>query len=136
MYSNKPHHVFTCGNFPVSFISTKHNGGDVMKTRYFSALIAAAAIITAAVSGVYSLENAADMYKMRCSACHGNDGKANTTMGKNFGIMSYQAPEVQKMSDAQLADIITMGKNKMPAFKDKITAEQIKELVKYIRTLK
>ena len=33
-----------------SYISTKHNGGEVMKTRYFSALIAAATIITASVS--------------------------------------------------------------------------------------
>lgn len=107
-----------------------------MKTNYVSVLISTAAIITVAVSGVYSLENAAYVYKMRCSACHGRDGKANTAMGKKFGIMSYQAPEVTKMSDAQLIDIITNGKNKMPAFKDKITDEQIRELVKYIRNLK
>jgi cytochrome c6 len=41
------------------------------------------------------------------------------------------------MSDADLAAAISNGKPpKMPAFKGKLTDDQIKDLAKYIRTLK
>jgi mono/diheme cytochrome c family protein len=39
------------------------------------------------------------------------------------------------MSDAQLTDVITNGKNKMPKY-GSLPPEQIKGLVAYIRTLK
>jgi cytochrome c6 len=42
---------------------------------------------------------------------------------------------VQSQSDAQLTDIVTNGKNKMPAYKGKLTDDQIKGLVAYIRGL-
>jgi len=42
---------------------------------------------------------------------------------------------VQKQTDAQLNDSITNGKGtKMPAYKGKITDDQIKGLVGYIRS--
>ena len=42
--------------------------------------------------------------------------------------------EVQKLSDAELTGIIKDGKGaQMPAFKDKLTDDQIKQLVSYIR---
>jgi mono/diheme cytochrome c family protein len=44
--------------------------------------------------------------------------------------------EVQAQTDAQLIAITSDGKNKMPAYKGKLTDQQIKELVGYIRTLK
>jgi mono/diheme cytochrome c family protein len=34
-----------------------------------------------------------------------------------------------------LTDIITAGKSPMPAYKDKLTGDQIKQLVAYIRDL-
>jgi mono/diheme cytochrome c family protein len=39
------------------------------------------------------------------------------------------------MSDTELSETITNGKNKMPAYKS-LTPDQIKGLVAYIRTLK
>jgi mono/diheme cytochrome c family protein len=42
---------------------------------------------------------------------------------------------VQKETDAQLIDIVTNGKNKMPAYKGKLTDDQIKGLVGYVREL-
>ena len=44
--------------------------------------------------------------------------------------------DVQKQSDADLTGIITKGKGKMPAYDGKLSADQITDLVKYIRTLK
>jgi mono/diheme cytochrome c family protein len=40
------------------------------------------------------------------------------------------------MSDTELADIITNGKNKMPKYGTSLKAEDIKGLVGYIRTFK
>ncbi len=39
------------------------------------------------------------------------------------------------MTDAQLIDATTNGKDKMPAYKGKITDGEIKQLVAYIRQL-
>jgi mono/diheme cytochrome c family protein len=43
---------------------------------------------------------------------------------------------VAKMSDEELFDITKKGKEKMPAYDKKLTDDQIKDLVKYIRGLK
>ena len=42
---------------------------------------------------------------------------------------------MQGQTDAQLTDIVTNGKGKMPAYKGKLTDAQIKELVGFIRSL-
>ena len=79
---------------------------------------------------------AADLYKTKCQACHGPDGASNTVMGKKLGAHDFHAPEVQKMTDAQLIEIITKGKEKMPAYgAGKLTAEQIKGLAAYVHEL-
>ena len=78
---------------------------------------------------------AADLYKTKCQACHGPDGSSNTVMGKKLGARDFHSPEVQKMTDAQVIETITKGKNKMPAYTGKLTADQIKGLAGYIREL-
>jgi cytochrome c5 len=40
------------------------------------------------------------------------------------------------MTDAQLTEIVAKGKNKMPAYDGKLTADQIKALVAHMRTFK
>ncbi len=78
--------------------------------------------------------DSAALFKSKCAMCHGPDGTASTTMGKNLGIKSYKAPEVQKTSDADLKAIIVNGKGKMPSYKA-LTPEQVEGLVKYVREL-
>jgi mono/diheme cytochrome c family protein len=77
----------------------------------------------------------ADLFKAKCAMCHGADG-SGSAMGKKMGAHDFTAAEVQKMSDADLTETITKGKNKMPAYADKLKPEEIKGLVAYIRTLK
>ena len=76
----------------------------------------------------------AALFKSKCAMCHGPDGTAATTMGKNLGIKSYKSPDVQKESDADLKNTIVNGKGKMPSYKS-LTPEQVDALVKYIREL-
>jgi len=78
---------------------------------------------------------AADLFKSKCAMCHGPDG-SGSAMGKKMGAHDFTAAEVQKMSDAELTEIITNGKNKMPKYADKLKPEEIKGLVAHIRTLK
>lgn len=74
-----------------------------------------------------------DLFKAKCAACHGPDGSANTTMGKVLKIRDLGSADVQKQSDEELLRITAKGKGKMPAFEGKLKAEQLGEVVGYIR---
>jgi len=81
-------------------------------------------------------QEAADLYKSKCQVCHGADGKGDTAAGKKLGVKDFHSPEVAKMSESELFDITKKGKDKMPPYDKKLTDDQIKQLVKYVRTLK
>jgi mono/diheme cytochrome c family protein len=81
-------------------------------------------------------DDAAALYKSKCQMCHGPDGKGDTAAGKKMGVKDINSPEVAKMKDAELIEITTNGKAKMPAYKGKLTDDQIKDLVKFMRGLK
>ncbi|HKT51024.1 MAG TPA: cytochrome c [Candidatus Angelobacter sp.] len=99
------------------------------------ATVLLAGIIWASAAGAQAQE-AGDLYKSKCQVCHGADGKGDTPAGKKLGARDFHAPEVVKMSDAELIEITKKGKDKMPSYDKKLTDDQIKQLVKYIRTLK
>jgi cytochrome c6 len=69
------------------------------------------------------------LYKAKCAGCHGADGKANK-------VRDLGSADVQAQSDDAIAEIIGSGKGKMPAYGKSLKAEQIKDLVAYIRSLK
>jgi mono/diheme cytochrome c family protein len=94
-------------------------------------------LLALAVSGSLRAQDAPALYKSKCAACHGADGSGNTTMGKSLGAKDLGSAEVQKQTDAQLTDIVTNGMagGKMPAYKGKLTDDDIKGLVGYLRTL-
>ncbi len=77
----------------------------------------------------------AELYKTTCQKCHGADGTANTPAGKKFEARDFHSAEVQKQTDADLIKATTEGQKKMPSYKDKLTEQQIKELVAYVRQL-
>jgi cytochrome c6 len=97
-----------------------------------------AAIVTLALSVVlpaFGEGSGADTFKIRCAMCHGADGKANTPAGKAFKAVPLRDPMVVNSSDEELDTIVKNGKNKMPSFKDKLSDEQVKAVITYIRTL-
>jgi cytochrome c6 len=87
------------------------------------------------VTMAYAQGTGADTFKTRCAMCHGIDGKANTPAGKAFKAASLRDPMVVNSSDDELFAIVKNGKNKMPSFKDKLTDDQVKAVIAYIRTL-
>jgi len=96
------------------------------------AVVGVALAIFALPLASFAADAAADVFKSKCAMCHGPDGK-----GKMAGTKDLGSAEVQKASDADVAAVITNGKPpKMPKFEGKLTADQIKDMVKYIRSFK
>jgi mono/diheme cytochrome c family protein len=77
-----------------------------------------------------------------CAQCHGKDGKADTKMGKTLNAKDLTDPKVQsEFTDAKATESIKNGvkqggKTTMKAFAGKLTDDEIKALVAYVRTLK
>jgi mono/diheme cytochrome c family protein len=92
-------------------------------------------IIASAAGAVAQTAPAKDLFASKCAMCHGHDGSAQTTMGKNLKIRDFHSSDVQKQSDADLKTVITKGKGKMPAFDGKLTGQQIDQLVGYLREI-
>ncbi len=80
-------------------------------------------------------EKSAALYKQKCAACHGADGKGDTPTGKAMKVRSFADPEVAKMSDDELAGAIEKGKGKMPAYGKSLKSDEIKAMVAYVRSL-
>jgi len=75
----------------------------------------------------------AAIYKAKCASCHGADGKGQTPMGMKMNLRDLGSPDVQKQTDKELYDWTAAGKGKMPAYKAKLTDEEIKALVAHMR---
>lgn len=111
----------------------KSHGGkcDTMKIKSL-VLVASLALASSAFAGA----DGAAVFKAKCAMCHGADGSASTGMGKSMGLKPLSSPEVQQMSDADLTALVTNGKGKMPAYKGKLSDDEISAVVKYVKTLK
>jgi mono/diheme cytochrome c family protein len=127
-------------NVPPSFLSKKTfllnntTNKKTMKTKIATLLIVGSIVGTASL---VSAADAAENWGKLCASCHGKDGSGATVMGKKSGVLDYRDASVQaKFTDADATKIITDGKDKMKAFKDKLTADEIKALVTYVRAFK
>lgn len=77
----------------------------------------------------------ASLYKVKCADCHGADGSGNTAVGKSLKLRDLRSADVQKQTDEELAAITANGKGSMPAYKDELTGDQIRQLVGFMRQL-
>jgi len=102
--------------------------------------IGGAAVLVAALGFVCvstaQAEPAAATFKTKCAICHSPDGSGSGPTGKALGVPDLRSDVVQKLSDAELLGVVTNGKNnKMPSYKDKLSGDQIKELISVVRDL-
>lgn len=77
------------------------------------------------------------LYSKKCANCHGDDGKAETKLGKKYDAESFASARFQERhSDEQIEKAIRDGKSKtkMKPFKDKLTPEEIKAMVQVVRS--
>jgi cytochrome c6 len=103
------------------------NGANLMKV--LSVLLVVLALVL--VVPAFGQDKPADLYKAKCAGCHGPDGSKSM-----MGSKPLNGPDVQGMSAADIASAISNGKGKMPAYKGKLTDDQITGLAGYVKTLK
>ncbi len=115
-----------------------------MKTTYHlktlfltTALALASLILPAALPTVSAAPDAAAIYAAKCAKCHGSDG-SGVEKYKKKGVKDFTDAQWQKTrSDAQFTASINNGKGEvMPAWKAKLSAEEIKALVGFVRAFK
>jgi cytochrome c553 len=85
----------------------------------------------------------AENWTKHCASCHGKDGKGQTKAGRMAGVKDmteavYQAALKDDRAHAQIKDGLKdeKGKERMKPFKDKLTDDEIKALIGYVRSLK
>ena len=110
---------------------------------------AAPLLIALTISGSALAADAPDqktgrLWKSKCAACHGADGKGDTDQGKKMKVSNMATAAYQKSkTDDQLKKAILDGvkqekdgvKQEMDPYKAELTPEQVDALVKYIRAL-
>jgi cytochrome c6 len=101
-------------------------------------------VVTLLVATSVSLRaaDAKALWDANCAQCHGKSGNADTKMGKTLSAKDLTDPKVQAaFTDAKATQSIKEGvkengKTTMKAFGGKLTDDEIKALVAYVRTLK
>jgi len=73
-------------------------------------------------------------FRTKCAMCHGQNG-TGSEVGKSMNVPDLRSQAVQKLSDVELAQIVSNGKGGMPSFKSSLSEDQIHSLVAYIRSL-
>jgi mono/diheme cytochrome c family protein len=100
------------------------------------ALALLAQAITPPPAPVTGARTPQEIYEKRCTVCHGGDGKGKTKKGRQLKAKDFTRSRFQQhTTDKEIVDAITNGikKRKMPAFKDKLSPEEIQALVGYVR---
>jgi cytochrome c6 len=117
--------------------------------RYLSAALVAAALAFAVIAAarpsarqasgrVQTAINPAVTYAKNCATCHGKDGRADTFKSRHR-VHARDLTDARWQSDAsdeRILDSIRNGRGRMPAFKGKLTDEQITSLLSYVRDLR
>jgi len=105
-------------------------------------IIAVAVAVLFGSAMVASAADAKENFEKSCAKCHGTDGKGKTKMGEKLGMKDYTDAKVQE----ELKDDVAFksvkeglkdkeGKTLMKPAED-LSDDDIKALVKYIRTFK
>ena len=103
-----------------------------------AAAVATPTVAPSAVPSAAPVDTAAagKLFKTTCAKCHEHlDGGVHVMNGKRYKLPNFLSERMINKSDEEYVAAITHGipDEGMPAFEKKLTAEQIKALVAYIR---
>jgi mono/diheme cytochrome c family protein len=88
-----------------------------------------------ASASVDALATARANYAKNCEACHGPNGEGGLVKvdKKQIKVASLRAEHAIKHTDDVLMKVITGGEEEMPAFKDKMSQQEIRDMVHFVR---
>jgi menaquinol-cytochrome c reductase cytochrome b/c subunit len=89
----------------------------------------------AATASVDEFAAARANYKKNCEACHGPEATGGLVKvdNKQIKVPSLKSEHALKHKDEKLTKMITNGEEDMPAFKDKMSAQEISDMVRFVR---
>jgi len=105
-----------------------------------AALLAAGVFcLSPAVLGAEAAEN----WNKHCASCHAKDGSGNTKMGKKLSVKDYRDAKAQESFTDEMAlkavkegTKDSAGKETMKPFAEKLSDDETKALIAYVRALK
>ena len=77
-----------------------------------------------------------ELFIKTCAPCHSKDGTAQTPAAKKLGVKDLSQ---SKLTDEQIVQAVREGKTdkegsiKMPAFKEKLTSDEVESLVPVVK---
>ena len=97
----------------------------------------ALALAAAAAAWAADAKAGKALYDTACKSCHGPDGAPSAAVAKMMKVemLDLKSKEVQSMTDAALAEVITKGKGKMQPVKA-VTGKAVDDVVGHVRSLK
>jgi cytochrome c6 len=113
-----------------------------MNLKTITKITVGTALLAAALAGRAQAADAKENWENNCAKCHGADGRGQTKMGRQLGVKDYTDPKIQaEMKEAEMLSRTTAGikegsKEKMPAYKGKLSEQEIKDLIAFVRTFK
>jgi len=100
-----------------------------------TARTAASPAAPAATATADPLAGARANFTKNCEPCHGPTGEGGLAKvdNKQIKVPSLKAEHAIKHTDEQITKMITNGEEAMPAFKDKMSQQEIADMVKFVR---
>jgi cytochrome c6 len=102
------------------------------KVAVLLAVVAVIALVSAPAAQAEA--NGQALYDAKCAMCHGKDGVAKPMAKPAANLNDAKWQDATKVE--AIETVITDGKGKMKGYKDKLTAEEIKAVATYTKTLK
>ena len=78
-----------------------------------------------------SKSNEASLFRQNCAICHGQEANGREMDGKLIPSLRYG--DAAKKTEEEIYQQIKEGKLPMPAFKNQLTEEEIRKMVKFVR---
>ena len=112
---------------------------DLGRGKKSVAAITLAAITLLTAEGTASGTDGSALFNENCRSCHGDDGKAQTVIGRKLGARDLTQ---SKLSKEQIIHQIREGKldpnssSKMRAFKDELDEDEIRAISEFVLELR
>jgi mono/diheme cytochrome c family protein len=107
---------------------------SISSMRHLNAAMCIVAVVM--VGTAVRAEDRAAIFNLNCAPCHSKDGKARTPAARKLGVKDLTQ---SKLGDEDIARQIREGrkgpdgKQQMPSFGDRLSPEQIRLLIQYVK---